>query len=227
MSDAQADVSVIIPMYNAQRFIVEAIESVRAQTVAPREIIIVDDGSDDGGVTAVKAFDPDITILSQSNAGAAAARQAGVAKAQGALLAFLDADDLWLPSALELRLAVLDACPELDAVYGGVQQFVCDTAPEELRQSRQIHTGTEAARHPGCLLIRAEAYRGMGGFNPAIREGEMLDFVARFDEAGYTARVLPDLVYRRRVHGNNTVLKAKTLDKAYLAVLRERLQRSR
>lgn len=224
MPDEAADVSVVIPMYNAERFIGEALESVRSQTIRPREIIVVDDGSTDRSVAVVEAWDPEIRVLTQANAGAASARQAGSALAKGEMLAFLDADDLWLPDALEVRLAVLEAHPDVHAVYGGVQQFMCETAPEAVKQSMNIHTDIETARHPGCMLIRTPAFRAMGGFNPDFREGEMLEFVSRFESAGFVSHMMPNLIFRRRVHGANTVLNAKSLNKAYLAALRERLR---
>lgn len=225
MTEPVADVSVIIPMYNAERFIIEAIESVRSQTVGPREILVVDDGSTDQSVAKVSDYDRTIPCIAQSNAGAASARGAGAQIAKGRFLAFLDADDLWLPEAIELRLAVLNERAGVDAVFGAVQQFLCETTPEPLKKELQIHTGVEQARHPGCMLIRSEAYRGMGGFDPGIREGEMLDFASRFEAAGYVSHMLPDLIFRRRVHGANTVLHAKGREKAYLKALRERLRR--
>ena len=93
-------VSVVIPAYNSAQTIMRAVESVRRQSYAPYEVIVVDDGSTDGTADIVKAF-PDVTYYYQENSGPAAARNLGVAKASGRLVAFLDADDRWQPEKLQ------------------------------------------------------------------------------------------------------------------------------
>lgn len=98
------DVSVVIPAYRAARTIRRAIESVLRGTLRPREIVVVDDGSPDPTATVARASDPCVRVLRQPNAGAAAARNRGLDAAQGAYLAFLDADDYWESTALAQRM---------------------------------------------------------------------------------------------------------------------------
>lgn len=225
MGSKSDNVSVIIPMFNAERFISDALDSVLSQTITPGEVIIVDDGSEDDGVAVVAKFEPAVKIVSQENAGAASARQAGANLAAGRLLAFLDADDMWVENALQVRLEVMNANPAIDAVFGGVEQFICETAPQNIKDRGKIFTEVEGARHPGCMLIKAEVYRAIGGFNPEFRTGEALDFVSRLDAGNYVSHMMPDLIMRRRIHGSNTVLSAEELHKAYLRALRERIRR--
>jgi glycosyltransferase involved in cell wall biosynthesis len=108
-------VSVIIPAYNAARFIRAALESACAQTILPDEIIVIDDGSTDGTAGEVAAFGHGdlIRYQRQDNLGASAARNAGLDAARGEWIAFLDADDVWMPSRLERALAVADRHPDL------------------------------------------------------------------------------------------------------------------
>ena len=103
-------VSVVIPVYNAARFLADAIRSVQAQRHPRIEIIVVDDGSTDGSGEVARSF-AGVRCLRQANGGIAAARNAGVHEARGNLLAFLDADDLWTPGKLALQLDVLRADP--------------------------------------------------------------------------------------------------------------------
>ena len=115
-------VSVIVPAYNAASHLPTAIASVRAQTMPDWEMIIVNDGSIDDTVAILDAQDdPRIRVIHQPNAGASAARNAGLGHARGTYITFLDADDLLPPDALNLRAAFLDAQPDVDIVNGGVR----------------------------------------------------------------------------------------------------------
>ena len=101
-----AQVSVIIPAFNAAAFVAEAIDSVLAQTMRDFEIIVVNDGSTDETARLLSSYDGRITVVNQANHGLAAARNKGAAVARGEWLAFLDADDLWHPDKLQLQLAI-------------------------------------------------------------------------------------------------------------------------
>lgn len=106
-------VSVVIPLYNKARHIRRAVESVLAQTQADFEVIVVDDGSRDGGGEIVRAIsDPRIRMIVQENGGASAARNRGVAEARSNLIAFLDADDEWCPDFLETVMELRRRFPE-------------------------------------------------------------------------------------------------------------------
>jgi len=105
-------VSVIIPAYNATRWIARTIDSVRAQTYQPVEIIVVDDGSTDGTDEYVKNSFPQVTILRKPNGGPATARNFGAKAAHGEFLAFLDMDDLWAPTKLAAQLTAVEGIPD-------------------------------------------------------------------------------------------------------------------
>ncbi len=107
------NISVIIPAYNISSVIVRTLESVFAQTLQPREIIVVDDGSTDDTAQQVKAFEPRVRYIHQENTGDGPARNTGIAAAGGDWLAFLDHDDEWLPHKLETQWAHLQRHPQL------------------------------------------------------------------------------------------------------------------
>jgi GT2 family glycosyltransferase len=125
----RASVSVLVPAYNAERWIGEALDSILGQTVPAAEVIVIDDGSIDGTPGVVRGFGARVQYVRQENAGAAAARNRGLALARGDYIAFLDADDLWLPEKLEKQLALLERQPELKWVYSDAYFFV-DGRPE-------------------------------------------------------------------------------------------------
>jgi glycosyltransferase involved in cell wall biosynthesis len=113
-------VSAVIPAYNAARTLRAAVESVLLQTVRDIEVIVVDDGSEDDTAEVARAIsDPRVTLVSQANLGASAARNAGIRSAHGRYVAFLDADDLWLPDKLARQLALLRSRPDVHAVHCG------------------------------------------------------------------------------------------------------------
>ena len=111
-------VSVVIPLYQTQDYIGAALSSVLAQTFTDFEVIVVDDGSRDGGPEIVRSrADPRVRVITQENRGLAGARNTGIRQAHGDLIALLDADDLWDPRKIELHVAQLDADPALDVSF--------------------------------------------------------------------------------------------------------------
>lgn len=110
-------VSVIIPTYNRAAMVMEAIESVLAQSYADRELIVVDDGSTDDTEAAVAAFLPQFTYVYQEHQGVSAARNRGAAIARGEYLAFLDSDDLWLKDKLLRQMQFMESHPEALICY--------------------------------------------------------------------------------------------------------------
>lgn len=119
----RATISVIIPAYNSERYIAEAVRSVVAQTYVPQEIIVVDDGSSDGTARALDPFRSSIHYIYQNNRGEPAARNTGMREAKSDYIAFLDADDVWVPEKLELQMAYLAAHPEYSFVYSDMSTF--------------------------------------------------------------------------------------------------------
>lgn len=111
-------VSVIIPVYNAEKYVASALESVLAQTYQNLEILIVDDGSPDGSLEICQQFkDQRIRIICQQNRGLSGSRNTGIRHAKGEYLAFLDADDIWLPQKIEKHVSHLEGSPELGVSF--------------------------------------------------------------------------------------------------------------
>lgn len=223
----QAEVSVIIPVYNGERYLAEAIESVLAQRSAPAEIVVVDDGSEDDSAGVAASFGPDVRVVRQDHLGAAAARNRGVAQSEGALLAFLDADDVWLTEKLARQKAVLEAEADVDAVLGQVQNFISPELDESERQRLSAAAETMGELHIGALLVRREAFLRVGVLDTRWRQGEFIDWWGRARDAGLEHLILPELVMRRRLHLNNLTRREAHHRRDYLALLQERLARRR
>jgi glycosyltransferase involved in cell wall biosynthesis len=185
-------VSVVIPAYNAERFLAEAVASVKAQSYRPIEIVIVDDGSRDGTATLIGRLaadsDADLPIrgLAQANAGPSAARNAGIAAAQGEYLAFLDADDRLHPQKIAEQVKHLKQDPGIGMVTAG-WRIVTETgratkrtggAPEGLLEFETLLFRNEIGT-PSAVLVRTGLLRALGGFPRDLRYCEDLELWLR------------------------------------------------
>lgn len=193
-------ISVVIPLHEGERFIAAAIESVRAQTERPCEVIVVDDGSTDGG-PAIAAAMEGMTLLRQANRGPGAARNRGIAESRGDLVAFLDQDDLLRPLALRRHrealegqpAAMLSVCRQRFALLEG--EAVPDWQRPELLGVETI------AWTPSCLCIRRTAFDGIGRFDEALRTTSDLLWCQRFRAARFPFVEIDETLVDRRVHG--------------------------
>jgi glycosyltransferase involved in cell wall biosynthesis len=215
-------VSVVIPVRDGERYLGEAIESVLGGTVAPLEIVVVDDGSRDDSAAVAERFGPPVAVARISPSGPAAARAHGAGLARGEWIAFLDADDLWAPDRLAAQLAAAEEDPSLDALFGHAEEFVAPEVAERF-----------AARAPGpavvagTMLVRRAAYQRVGPFDPSIPYGEFLDWYARARDAGLRMLTLDRVLLRRRVHGANLGAREPERRAAYTRVLKAALDRRR
>jgi glycosyltransferase involved in cell wall biosynthesis len=214
--------SVVIPVYNAAKFLADAIHSIQEQRHPRLEIIVVDDGSTDRSMDVARSFHA-VRCLRQENSGIAAARNAGIKQASGSLLAFLDADDMWTAGKLSLQLAALHANPEAAFICGAVEQFLDDP---KLAASHPIPPPTNSAS-AGTILIRTRDFLRVGLFNPTLRIGEFIDWYSRARNLGLQEHQIDKVVLRRRIHGQNTTLRRRDSTVDYLSVLKAHLDRKR
>lgn len=220
-------ISVIIPVWNGQTYLGAAIDSVWKQTVSSHEIIVVDDGSSDRSLEIVDTYGLAVRTYCQPHLGPAAARNLGIRQATGDLLAFLDADDLWLPEKLARQMTLMQAQPQLDAVLGQIESFVSPEVDETTRQRLRVQPEPQAGYHVGALLIRRDSFLRVGLFDEQLPSGEFIDWWARAMDGGVVYAVLPEVVMRRRVHGQNYTLTPKGNAQHYARVARMALQRRR
>ncbi len=209
-----AEVSVIIPAYNAASYLSEAINSVLQQAGPSLEVIVVDDGSTDE-TGAVAASFPQVRLIARQNGGIGAARNTGLREAAAPLVAFLDADDVWPEGRLAALYAALD--DEVDAVFGQAVQFGVN----------REESPPQPALLAGTMLIRRDACPRIGEFNENVKVGEFVDWWARAEEAGVRWMQVPDVVLRRRIHTTNTGIVHAGSRQDYTRVLRAALERRR
>ncbi len=225
MTSPAPRISVVVPAYNAAKFLPEAIESITSQSLAPSEIIVVDDGSKDDTLSIAQALCDQVVV--QENQGAGAARNAGVSASSGDYLAFLDADDLWSPDKLSWQWNILESNSALDMVFGHVQQFVSTDCTLEEAAAWACPTQPMPGYLPGTVLVRRSAFDQVGPFRTDLTVGETIDWYVRAIETGLKGHLMQEVILHRRVHGQNQTLQHRDAQRDYLRVVKASLDRRR
>lgn len=202
-------VSVVIPAYNAGECIKRAIESVLAQTFCDYEVIVVDDGSTDNTAEAVRKYGPKVRYIHQDNAGVSVARNTAIAAAKGKWIAFLDADDEWLPGKLRRQMELLRRNPDLHwcganyyralgpkraSVYNvkAITKALAgrDYIENYFRLAGKMRFGAETQ----TVIVRKDVFDELGGFEPGRVRAQDLDvwwrIAHKFPKIGYIAEPL-------------------------------------
>jgi glycosyltransferase involved in cell wall biosynthesis len=220
-------ISVIIGVYNGEAYLGEAIDSVLSQTYSPVELIVVDDGSEDTTAEVIERYGSAVRHIYQPNGGMGAARNAGVAVAEGRFLAFLDADDRFTSEKLEHQIEVFAAEPTVDVVFGHMTEFVSPDVDHEARALLRQPVHDVAWRTPHLMLVRREAFDRVGFFSTTLKVGIGVDWYARSLEKGLKAVTPPVVVLERRLHAQNNGIRQRGLRPQYLHVLKASIDRRR
>ncbi len=217
-------ISVIIPAFNAERYIAETMASVLGQTYPTIELIVVDDGSTDqtaGRASEFAAKDARVVVVRQDNRGVSAARNKGFAVAKGKYIAYTDADDVWMPDHLQLLYDRLATHPELGLVHSDYQEINADSS------KRNVHSkgGKEGFLLDGLLLGHIEYIPGpsgillprstvekTGGFDAELSNVADQDFFYRV-AARYEIGRVPRVTWYYRIHSQNMHANIELLEK--------------
>ena len=207
-------VSVIVPVYNSERFIHASLASVFGQTYRDYELIVVDDGSTDGTRAAVTALGSSVRYIHQPNQGPAVARNTGIHSAAGTLICFLDADDLWQPDKLALQVAAMDARPDVGLLFADEDEFdeqgvQCASLLGTSRFHPDIARGTpipaafqklleENFIPTSTVMVRRQCFDTAGLFDSALKGPEDRDMWSRI-AATYPIAAIPRILGRKRV----------------------------
>ncbi len=207
-------VSVVIPVFNGERFLREAVQSVLDQKYSPLEIIVVDDGSTDGTANVARSLP--VRYLHQTNQGPSAARNRGIEHAQGELITFADADDLWPLAKLELQLPYLTE--DVEIVMGRIQQVL----------SSEEEFGEPAfSVNLGSAVIRKTVFDRVGLFDETMRYSEDVDWFMRAREAGVAIMTIDAVTLFYRQHEENMTRGKSASELNVLKALKRSLDRRR
>ncbi|HWR57412.1 MAG TPA: glycosyltransferase family A protein [Thermodesulfovibrionales bacterium] len=220
-------VSVVIPVFNGEKYLREAVETVLGQTYQSFEIIVVDDGSTDSSAEVAKLFVPRVRYVFQSHGGISAALNYGISLSQGSFLAFLDADDLWEKDKLMHQMTVFDNNPDADIVFGHVRQFCSPELDENQKKRIRIPAEVSAGVVKGSMLIRRESFFRVGAFETKWKLGDFLDWYLKAAEKGLKSIVLDEVVMLRRIHANNSGIRNRKSQTDFVKILKASLDRRR
>jgi glycosyltransferase involved in cell wall biosynthesis len=229
---SNALVSVVIPVFNGERFLAAAIRSVLDQTYRPLEVIVVDDGSSDRSAAVARSF-AGVRVIEQQHAGPGAARNRGVAAAAGELLAFLDADDLMPADKLQRQVDYLREHPEIGCVLGRQEVLLepgvqlprwAQISPEVARRRPDVAEHGEVGLP--TMVMHAWLFEEVGGFDASYLHGGDADLLMRVRERAPVA-TLDSVVLRRRIHRHNHSHNVGALRHSTFRVLRDHLHRLR
>jgi glycosyltransferase involved in cell wall biosynthesis len=207
-----SDISVIIPYYNRERYIDEAVQSVLAQTLKPLEILIVNDRSRESSRKYLDRYANVCKIIDlTTNVGLAGSRNAGIRAAQGRFIALLDDDDIWLPRKLEQQRNYMEEHPECAGVHTAVWMilagrpdvFYSGFGPGPMTLAQALRDDYWVI--PSTMMFRTEVVQALGGFDPEYRQCEDREFIIRFCAAGYRIEGISEPLARLRRQGHDSL----------------------
>ncbi|MDO8860413.1 glycosyltransferase family A protein [Haliea sp. E1-2-M8] len=199
-------VSVIVPVYNAEQYIERCLDSIFRQTFQDLEIIATNDGSTDKSFEILREHSDSITILSQTNRGASSARNLGIREAAGKYIAFIDADDCWHPAKLQIQVRLMEENPQLLACYTGKTREL-DLLALEINPDAPLKFSTKSLsdvfRSPylgtSSFMIKRSVIDYLGGFDEALKTAEDIDLYLKVASQGAIAEIDQPLVFKARI----------------------------
>ena len=223
--DVEPTVSVIIPTYNCDRYIVRAIESVLMQNDCSFEILVIDDGSTDSTEKVLAPYRDRIRYIKQKNQGVAAARNNGIAQAKADLIAFLDADDYFCPGKLAKQSEILIQRPDLGMVHSGWQRVdavgnkLLDVRPWEYIPELNLETWLRwKPVLPSAMMFRRQWLQYVGGFDPRFPPAEDTNLVLKLALKGCKTAWLREITVYYRQHDASAMHKGLPQARSLVAV---------
>jgi glycosyltransferase involved in cell wall biosynthesis len=220
------DVSVILTVRNAEKYLREAIESVLAQSKSPAEIILIDGQSEDRTPLIARSY-KQVRYQLQPDRGLANARNLGLQLARADLIAFLDGDDLWLPQKLERQATVLLSQAGALFCVGWMRLFMEGGVAPPRRFDPAAFDQGQIGYTPGALLSYRSLFQKVGLVDPAFSVACDSDWFARVLDAGLPSAVLPEVVLLKRIHGENASRDMLQYRKEMTQVVRLSIMRKR
>ncbi len=222
-------ISCVIPAYNAEIYLGEAIDSVLDQTRPPDEVWVIDGPSTDGTRRVAESYGRRVRYTVQDGTGPADARNTGVRLSGGELVSFLDADDCWLPNKLERQLAAFDDDPSLEICLTHVAlRWSAEREHERLALAGIERSRVAAGFATISMLARRTVIDRLGPFDTSLSMADATDWLLRAREAGVPMLVMPDVLVEHRMHAASiTATQRRRSADEFLGMVKASLDRRR
>ncbi len=218
--------SVLMTVKNVEKYIVESLDSVFAQTLLPKEIRIVDDNSTDSTLEIIESYGPRISVTKNANAGMAETYNRAIPLLKTEFIAFLDGDDLWLPNKAERQIDFLIANPQYDAVCSSVLNFrKLDSKDVSFEASREFGP----SRLFTATTFRRESFDKFGLLDTSVGHfGWLYEWWSRAESLGIKCGEIEEVLFHRRIHDSNSWVRDRELgDKTIIAIARRNIERKK
>ena len=223
-------VSIVIPAYNAEAFIQEALDSVFRQTYRDFEVIVVDDGSEDRTAEIIKQYGHDVHYIHQKNQDVAAARNTGIRASRGEWIAFLDHDDIWLPEKLEKQVSAFQSSDDVDVVFCDmVRWYGGDNVRHESWRRRYNRRAVRRGMvkslllrcsfQPSTVMASKTCFQDGGFFDESLRVSSDWDMWLRLACRDHRFHYIDEVLCYYRDHGGNTYRDPEKMENDRLRVL--------
>lgn len=217
-------ITIVIPVYNGEAFLGEAIESAFAQSYRPIQVVVVDDGSTDSSFAIASSFE-DVMVFSRQQGGPSAARNQGLQMAEGDLITFIDADDQMTVSGLETQYDHLMSHRHLECVLGYANTKL--EPGTELPAWLNAPAGHDSVVPFPSALFRTPTLRRVGAFDESIKVGEWFELFTRLREEPFEVSVVPTEVIQKRIHSANLSHQQEAMQAGMFLSLKKRMDRQR
>jgi len=220
-------VSVIMPVFNGEKHIEEALESIFKQEYEPLQVIVVDDGSTDKTAGIINSFG-NIEYIYQENQGQTSALNTGLSRARGELIAFLDADDRWETNCLVLLTGYLSLHPDVDCVFGLMKNFIDPNAqlPEKISNYKESIVN-QTGRNLTTLITKKKVFEKTGYFNRSYLHNKHTEWICRVKKQGFRIETIPEVVLYRRLHDENMSYQLKNKKSELLKIAKSLIDNRR
>ncbi len=220
-------IAVVIPAYNAEKFIKDALNSVKQQSYAPSQVIVVNDGSTDKTQEILDTIEG-ITVVNKENTGIGDSLNAGIAHAYSELISFLDADDVWVKDKLMLQMKEFEKISYSGIVFGQIEQSFHEEIEDELKSRLENPRQFLPGVHRSTMLINRVSFNKVGPFSTDFISEEFLEWYIRAKEQNLDVRIIDQVVAKRRIHGKNITLGSeRKMANKFPSILKQALDRRR
>lgn len=219
-------ISVIISVYNADRYLSESLDSVLNQSMPAKEIIVINDGSTDQSVKILKSYGKKIKLIDRENKGVPYSINEGLSLVKQPWVAFNDGDDIWAQNKLELQYKYLLKNRDLRILFGMMQQFISPELSETDKASIYVPDSPEKALIRPAMLAHQSVFEDHGLFNTTLKVGDFIEWFQRIKENGVKFGFIEEVIYRRRLH-KNSLSSEKGIKDDFLRILKAKLDRAK